>query len=827
MKAHPTLTVWLVEDEPQWRDDFLEQLREAGLLPHCQVLWSECPNVTPSVVQPKTPASSGSDKRLRLDEVEPALFAAVDVVIADLHMPEWFDADNFPEGDQLEERFGDHKGLYVLDLLFGSWGFAGVVYVASAQLASLGGGLQDELGRYVAQTRLSVFDKHRISDLIDKLYSVWDLKQRGYSCNSSTREDLFLVASQALSGRSDPVLILGKSGTGKEDAARHIHTVGNWRQNGARVAAPMKTVHCGGLDSNLSRSELFGHVKGAFTGADTHTVGAMLLALGARSFPSGKAAAPRLTDLVKSFETAAADLGTAVDQLRQGQEDVSKPETGDPDGERSRELAARSYSAVLFATEALRRGAAHLGEFLGEEALAAKNLLQILATQGPSSSSAYAALLRKTLLFETPDQQAPYDMRIRPDAPFGTVFLDEFGDLPPGAQTLLLRFLEYGDFQPVGYAGTVSLVDAQRRHHLRVICSTNDPSVRRLVAAPPPAGAASNRAPAGAAGVLDGGGRNPEEERPSFRPDLVWRVARWVIELPELHEAELDTMIELERTAHREQFLHVVWPDEQKETLRRWIREGRFPGQRRELRTVLMRAMTYASDLPRIGAVLPGSEHLVTAAILDRAFYPIQIETRTEQAGDRPGQLQRALRLCFSATGLWPDCPEKLTTKDMQGRFQTLTGDKQAATSARCVAFVLSACLSRNNTGFEQQELEVAWGGKAGNNQIWSKFDRGGKVRQAVLGRWFSVDFQDGMKWPDVCGRVRNIMKSLDVSVSSPALAQEFVLENIGRMIQNALGTLPDDLACVLESLRGGERTEEAWRSLFAALGKSCNSQPS
>lgn len=74
------------------------------------------------------------------------------------------------------------------------------------------------------------------------------------------------------------VLLLGESGTGKELAAQAIHNSSNRAHNA------MVTVECAGLTDTLFESELFGHVKGAFTGAINHKPGLLESARGGTLF---------------------------------------------------------------------------------------------------------------------------------------------------------------------------------------------------------------------------------------------------------------------------------------------------------------------------------------------------------------------------------------------------------------------------------------------------------------------------------------------------------------------------------------------------------------
>jgi DNA-binding NtrC family response regulator len=95
--------------------------------------------------------------------------------------------------------------------------------------------------------------------------------------NSPEMEKLYRILSK-VSQTSHPVLILGESGTGKELVARAIHS------NGPNASKPFLPVDCGSLVPTLVESELFGYVKGAFTGATRNKDGLLASAEGGTVF---------------------------------------------------------------------------------------------------------------------------------------------------------------------------------------------------------------------------------------------------------------------------------------------------------------------------------------------------------------------------------------------------------------------------------------------------------------------------------------------------------------------------------------------------------------
>jgi DNA-binding NtrC family response regulator len=117
---------------------------------------------------------------------------------------------------------------------------------------------------------------HRIQHSEAK--SEWSLEMLGASPALRATRDTIVQMLKSPLGNDVGVLITGPSGSGKEVAARLIHELSG------RSKGPWVPVNCGALPENLVESELFGHEKGAFTGANNRKLGVFELADGGTLF---------------------------------------------------------------------------------------------------------------------------------------------------------------------------------------------------------------------------------------------------------------------------------------------------------------------------------------------------------------------------------------------------------------------------------------------------------------------------------------------------------------------------------------------------------------
>jgi DNA-binding NtrC family response regulator len=100
-------------------------------------------------------------------------------------------------------------------------------------------------------------ENRRLRRAVDQTASLGDLIGK-----SPAMREIFALIKKVAHGRSS-VLITGESGTGKEVVARTLHF------HGSRAAKPFIPINCTAIPEGLLESELFGHVRGAFTGAHT------------------------------------------------------------------------------------------------------------------------------------------------------------------------------------------------------------------------------------------------------------------------------------------------------------------------------------------------------------------------------------------------------------------------------------------------------------------------------------------------------------------------------------------------------------------------------
>lgn len=166
----------------------------------------------------------------------------------------------------LSELLAAHPRLPFLSLMSASHGCSNFIGVAEAPFT------YESLTRHLhfCQAFISLHPRHQTHDKGQTLLRLLVGKGRGI------QEVRRLIGQVAETDAN--VLILGESGTGKEVVARAIHELS------ARSAGPFVPINCGAIPAELLESELFGHEKGAFTGAIAARRGRFELAQGGTLF---------------------------------------------------------------------------------------------------------------------------------------------------------------------------------------------------------------------------------------------------------------------------------------------------------------------------------------------------------------------------------------------------------------------------------------------------------------------------------------------------------------------------------------------------------------
>lgn len=462
-------------------------------------------------------------------------------------------------------------------------------FVATDQMPFVEGkAAQKELLDGCLQDGLSLFRKDKGFKLLaDKAQAWLRFEEMGYSASHKVRDDLYLVGLQGREQRPEHVLIVGSSGTGKEQAAKFIHEFGG--------GGAFKVVLCGSLlEASFARSELFGHVRGAYTGALGHRAGILLTALGWAP-PEKRAKVPK-TAILESLKKLRDWSGRAQHLLdasvRAEQRDSAvKIEPG---------LASIAQEIATDITTFTAHELNSIVDQLKQWAEDAKDVK-------PEASEEYCRwLLRGTgEVLEVTDE--PLVLRVKASAPTALIFLDEFQDLPVDVQALIMRLLEQGEMEVLGFNGKIKLVDAEGRLHLRVVGASNSQRVRQIVSAR----------------QLGSAGKSGKSIGDLLREDLVYRLAEWVVELPDLGKDEVDAFVERMQP-------DVEWHPNAKKLLRDRVESRSLPGHRRQLTHVIRRALAIAKYEREAGRQLGDGALRVLDSHVKTALEPILLKAETE-----------------------------------------------------------------------------------------------------------------------------------------------------------------------------------------------------
>jgi Nif-specific regulatory protein len=194
------------------------------------------PRIIPDIRQ--DPDFLNRSGRLREDSTEPVSFLCVPIKIEGRTAGALSIDRPLASEEQLEK---DHAFLDILAAFLGQ----------AIQINRMVMRQKEELLEENAQLRAQVRDRYRFENIIG---------------DSPAMHEVFATVGQVANSRAT-VLLLGETGTGKEMIAKAIH------YNSPRKDKPFIRVNCGAMTSTLLESELFGHVKGSFTGAIRDKIG--------------------------------------------------------------------------------------------------------------------------------------------------------------------------------------------------------------------------------------------------------------------------------------------------------------------------------------------------------------------------------------------------------------------------------------------------------------------------------------------------------------------------------------------------------------------------
>ncbi|MBO8086110.1 MAG: sigma-54-dependent Fis family transcriptional regulator [Marichromatium sp.] len=122
--------------------------------------------------------------------------------------------------------------------------------------------------RRLRVTLRNALERQRLSSLLDSIQETFDRdRYHGFIGASLAMQAVYRVIDSAAASKAT-IFITGESGTGKEVCAEAIH------RQGPRREAPFIALNCGAIPHDLMESEIFGHLRGAFTGAARDRVGA-------------------------------------------------------------------------------------------------------------------------------------------------------------------------------------------------------------------------------------------------------------------------------------------------------------------------------------------------------------------------------------------------------------------------------------------------------------------------------------------------------------------------------------------------------------------------